>query len=225
MRKIKQELLKKAIEEKVDIDYVNSQIEKIEKDLTQRQEKINNEILEHLVREDGSITCPVRTLEIPINFLTVLCTPSETDLSRPEKQDEYDQSAWLSENVKKLMYGLKEKVIQNRTMRYAWWFKGNYAGNRFCMKDDVYGENFFMSEDFFKIKNPLIFSTIFYGKSMLFGTQPVYRWYVNPYIWEIDPYLYPLPTLFHRFKDLKNESDEEKHNYYEWLKIDICDYF
>ena len=250
IRKAKEELLKKAIEENIDIDNVYKNIVSMENYHKGLQGSRNRGILE-LLTEDQN-TCNLG-FEIPLNFLTVLCTPPETDLSRPEKQDEYDKSTWLSKNVKDLMYGCQDKALglHQKHMRYAWWFKGNYAGNRYCTKEEKYdtvlvGPNY-------RHQVPMIYSTVIAGKSTIIGNHPIYRWYVDPSVWEEDPYLYPLPTLFHWFKDLKDDSDEwevnksfsikgsevtqgsddeisknnnlERENYYEWLKCDICNYF
>ena len=220
IRKAKQELLKKAAEENINTDIVYDYIKHMENYLKDRQASRNRGILELLTESDYTFN---EGFEVPLNFLTVLCTPPETDLARPEKQDEYDKSTWLSKNVKDLMYGFCDKEPYQKHMRYAWWFKGNYAGNRYCTKDDKYGS--VLAGPNYSRQVPMIYSTVIAGKSIIIGNHPIYRWYLDPCVWEEDPYLYPLPTLFHWFKDLKNESDEEKHNYYEWLKIDICDYF
>ena len=220
IKKVKQELLKKAIEENLDVDIVYQYITNIEKFCKEIQGSKNRGLLE-LLTEDLN----TRNLgfEIPLNFLTVLCTPSETDLSRPEKQDEYDKSQWLSKNVKEIMYGFHDKEPYQKRMRYAWWFKGNYAGNRYCTKAEMYDT--VLAGPNYRCQTPMIYSTVIAGKTITIGNHPIYRWYVDPCVWEKDPYLYPLPTLMHWFRDLKNESDEEKENYYKWLRDDICNYF
>lgn len=248
MRKVKQELLKKAAEENVNTDIVYDYIKKIEKFHRDMQGSRNRGLLELLTEGDYTFN---GGFEIPLNFLTVLCTPPEIDLSRPDKQDEYDKSTWLSKNVKDLMYGFHgNKEPHQKHMRYAWWFKGNYAGNRYCTKDDKYGS--VLAGPNYSRQVPMIYSTIISGKSITIGNHPIYRWYLDPCVWEEDPYLYPLPTLFHRFKDFRNESEYElnksfsikgsevtqgsvddisehisleKNNYYEWLRNDICNYF
>lgn len=220
IRKVKQELLKKAAEENINVDIVYDYIKHMENYLKDRQASRNRGILEILTEGDYTFN---GGFEVPLNFLTVLCTPPETDLSRPEKQDEYDKSTWLSKNCKELMYGFHGKEPYQKHMRYAWWFKGNYAGNRYCTKEEKYDT--VLAGPNYSRQVPMIYSTVIAGKSLMIGKHPIYRWYIDPCVWEEDPYLYPLPTLFHWFKDLKNESDEEKENYYEWLKIDICNYF